>query len=262
MRRVLRLALPFLIFAAIPPAVAASQAEVEGAQIALHAMMVDGTLRAALEIVLEPGWKTYWIAPGAAGLAPRIDLSASTGVRATNLSFPVPARFLEGDLESIGYVDPVSIAIAAETVAGEQPVLRADLLLGLCRELCLPVRLQLEAEPASSLGARAAVRRAFDALPIPAASAENWRAALAGGASRLTIQGPPEALDRAKDLFVSASDGWAFGKPALTRLGPDLQAEIPILSRPGAGAMLQRIDLVLTDGEKGELIRALPVERR
>ena len=40
----------------------------------------DGIVRGALEIALEPGWKTYWREPGSSGVPPQIDVSRSLNV--------------------------------------------------------------------------------------------------------------------------------------------------------------------------------------
>ncbi len=64
-----------------------------------------GAVRAALSVELEPGWKTYWIAPGPVGLAPRLDISRTTGLSGVTIDFPAPVRFSEGEAESVGYVE-------------------------------------------------------------------------------------------------------------------------------------------------------------
>ncbi|WP_019997027.1 protein-disulfide reductase DsbD domain-containing protein [Aureimonas ureilytica] len=224
--------------------------------------MANGaTLRGVLEIDLKPGWKTYWVSPGPVGLAPRIDFSASEGIASPQLVYPAPTRFREGEIESLGYTEPVGFAIEASPQAGARPILRASLLIGLCRDICVPVQLQLEAEPDASLGTRAAVRRAFDALPIESESGAGWKADLSSDEKRLVIEGAPAALDRARDLFVAAPESWAFGPPEFDRDGGQAVANVPVLAAPASAPRLDRVDLVLTDGEKSELIRALPVGR-
>jgi DsbC/DsbD-like thiol-disulfide interchange protein len=37
----------------------------------------DGSHMAALHLILAPGWKTYWRAPGDAGIPPMMDLEGS-----------------------------------------------------------------------------------------------------------------------------------------------------------------------------------------
>lgn len=243
------------------PAEAASEAEVDGARVSLHVLADGSTLRGALEIDLKPGWKTYWVSPGPVGLAPRIDFSASEGIASPQLVYPAPTRFREGEIESLGYTEPVDFAIEASPKPGARPLLRADLLIGLCRDICVPVQLQLEAEPDASLGTRSAVRRAFDALPIESESRAGWKAELSSDAKRLVIEGAPEAFAQTRDLFVAAPEGWAFGPLEFERDGGQAVANVPVLAAPAFAPRLDRVDLVLTDGEKSELIRALPVGR-
>ena len=251
------LALLSLLLSALP-AHAASQAEVDGARVTLRVLEDGAKLRGVLDIELRPGWKTYWVSPGPVGLAPQIDLSASEDVSHPHVAYPVPTRFKEGDVESIGYTEPVGFAIEADRAPGTRPVLRAGIVLGLCRELCLPVQLQLEAEPSTSLDTRAAVRRALDALPAGAASADGWKATLSGDARQLTVHAPSQPSERIEDVFVAAPEGWAFGEPSGAQGGV---WTLPVLAAPSSGQVPERVDLVLTDGEKGELIPALPVGR-
>ena len=256
-----RAVLYLTISAFTSPAGAASDAEVDGAHVNLHVLADGPALRGALDIDLKPGWKTYWLSPGPVGLAPRIDFSASEGVASPQLVYPAPTRFREGEIESLGYTEPVSFAIEATLEPDARPVLRASLLIGLCRDICVPVQLQLEAQPDASLGTRAAVRRAFDALPAKSESSAGWKAELSDDAKGLIIEGAPGAFAQLRDLFVAAPEGWAFGPPEIDRDGGQAVARVTVLAAPASGPLLDRVDLVLTDGEKSELIRALPVGR-
>ena len=82
---------------------------------------------------------------------------------------------------------------------------------------------------------------------------------ITSGTATLTLDAPSDALGKVRDLFVAAPEGWAFGKPAISIASDRARAKLPVLSRPSGAAMLRRVNLVLTDGEKGELIRAVPV---
>ena len=53
----------------------------------------DGRLRGALEIRLKPGWKTYWLDPGDAGVPPTLTLADG---RPVDAAFPAPKRFDDG----------------------------------------------------------------------------------------------------------------------------------------------------------------------
>ena len=50
----------------------------------------NGTHYAALEIMLAPGWKTYWRTPGDAGIPPQFNWSGSENLSAVGVSYPVP----------------------------------------------------------------------------------------------------------------------------------------------------------------------------
>src|SRR5215218_6741686 len=61
------------------------------------------TLRAGIEIRLDPGWKTYWRYPGDSGVPPVFDFSGSENVKNVAVLWPAPHRFSDGSGNSIGY---------------------------------------------------------------------------------------------------------------------------------------------------------------
>ncbi len=94
---------PALAVLALHPAAAAqpgfgSWTGDEQAQVRLIAAGIgaDGRLAAGIEIMLEPGWRTYWRTPGAAGIPPAIDFSGSANLGAVEVSFPLPERHDDG----------------------------------------------------------------------------------------------------------------------------------------------------------------------
>ena len=74
----------------------------------------DGRLAAGIEIMLEPGWRTYWRTPGAAGIPPAIDFSASANLGAVEVSFPLPERHDDGYGVSNVYEDGVLLPFTAD----------------------------------------------------------------------------------------------------------------------------------------------------
>ncbi|WP_294646423.1 protein-disulfide reductase DsbD domain-containing protein [uncultured Aureimonas sp.] len=235
----------------------------EGVTLRLVALPpeADGTIRGALSIELEPGWKTYWIAPGPVGLAPQLDTSGSTDVRKVRFAYPVPSRFREGEAESIGYLQTVELPITAEA-SGPRPLLRLRAFLGVCRELCVPVQAELMADPNPGLSDRAMVMRAGAVVPDEAgplrASGARWNA---DGSALLVdlaspIEGPPP------EGFVSAGDGWSFGAPSPAEGGPAETLVFPALSRPTGGAHPVSADILLTQNERAQLSRAVPIAPR
>lgn len=221
----------------------------------------DGTIRGALSIELEPGWKTYWIAPGPVGLAPQFDTSGSTDVRKVRFGYPVPSRFREGEAGSIGYLQTVELPIAARA-SGPRPLLRLRAFLGVCRELCVPLQAELTADPKPGLSDRAMVARAGAAVPDEAgplrASSARWNA---DGSALLVDLASPIA-GQPLEGFVSAGDGWSFGAPSPAEGGSAEALVFPVLSRPAGGAHPVSADILLTQNERAQLSRAVPIAPR
>ncbi len=112
----------------------------------------DGSLRAGIEIRLEPGWKTYWTNPGASGMAPRFDWSGSENLADARVLWPAPKSFMDGKSESAGYSGTVVLPVVVRPrEAGKQVDLKLTLDIGLCKELCVPARAEL-ALPVSGSG--------------------------------------------------------------------------------------------------------------
>lgn len=246
------------------PAIAASDTyRQEGVTLRLVALSPDaeGRVQAALAVDLDPGWKTYWIAPGPVGLAPALNFSASVGLDDPAVSLPVPIRFAEGDAQSVGYDEPVAFAIEAHATS-PSPVLRLSALLGVCRELCVPVQASLEAAPSKSLSDRALVARAQSSAPPVAGSLAVASARWNAKGDALLIDAPSVREETSLEAFVSAGDGWSFGPPLLDEKGSKPVLSLPVLSRPSTVAELRSIDILLTIGESAQLSRAVPVASR
>lgn len=104
----------------------------------------DGSLRAGIEIRLEPDWKTYWTNPGASGMAPRFDWSGSQNLAEARVLWPAPKSFMDGKSESAGYSGTVVLPVVVTPSEAGKPVdLKLTLDFGLCKELCVPARAEL-----------------------------------------------------------------------------------------------------------------------
>ncbi len=189
----------------------------------------NGRLTGALEIVLQPGWKTYWLDPGDAGVPPQIDVSSSRNVTGASFKFPAPTRFDDGYAVWAGYKDQVSLAV--EFNVGANPHIDAEIFLGLCEKICVPVQLQLSLDPARDSDADiAAVKAAFAGLPKkPKVDFRLDRLEIVGTEmieAKLTLPAPGGR----SELFLASQDGWYFGTPV--RSADGIAFEVPLLGRP------------------------------
>jgi len=99
----------------------------------------DTSLRAGIEIKLQPGWKTYWRYPGDSGVPPQFDFSGSENLKAAKVLYPAPHRFTDETGQSLGYKDKVIFPLAISPQQPGKPVrlrLKAD--YAVCEKLCVP----------------------------------------------------------------------------------------------------------------------------
>lgn len=179
----------------------------------------DGKLHGGIEIMLEPGWWTYWRTPGAAGLPPVIDFSGSGNLGAVTVSYPLPERHDDGYGATNIYPDGVLLPFTAEVPDAGAPVdLRLSLDIGVCQEVCIPEHVDATLDVPAGLaspvagatlaGARARVPG--EALP-GLLSVESARRT--GGDDRhpvfeITVTAPDDA-----ELFVEGPPDWFAGVP-------------------------------------------------
>ena len=65
--------------------------------------MADGSHVAALKFVLADGWKTYWRAPGEAGIPPQFDWRGSRNLARAEIEWPTPKQTMTNGMRTIGY---------------------------------------------------------------------------------------------------------------------------------------------------------------
>lgn len=108
--------------------------------------MADGTHMAALHIVLEPGWKTYWRAPGDVGIPPQFSWDGSENIHAVSTNWPTPVVFFEQGMRSVGYKSEVVIPLHMTAQSGGATMhLQGALQIGLCKDICIPANLSFNA---------------------------------------------------------------------------------------------------------------------
>lgn len=156
-----------------PPASSAGMADdVARAEVLSGWRTDDGSHMAAIRITLAPGWKTYWRAPGDAGIPPLFDWSGSENIAGLTIHWPLPEVFKQNGMRSVGYSDVVVIPIEfAPVTQGQDMRIAGRLDIGVCLDVCVPVSLPLAGLLASPGAADPAISVALDSLPVSAAAA-------------------------------------------------------------------------------------------
>ncbi|WP_027142369.1 protein-disulfide reductase DsbD domain-containing protein [Mesorhizobium sp. WSM3626] len=194
-----------------------------------------GRIQGVLDIALKPGWKTYWRDPGDAGVPPQLDISASTNIADATLSFPAPQRHDDGYGKWAGYNYPVSLPVTFTLATPGQPaVIDADIFLGICETICIPVQTRLSVDPASdpdNADDAALVKASFTALPSPAKPDFGVKV-LPGDHETLVVEASFPGDPQAADFFVAGERDYMFGTSSRAEKDGKLIFTVPILDRP------------------------------
>ncbi|RCW79291.1 DsbC/DsbD-like thiol-disulfide interchange protein [Phyllobacterium bourgognense] len=187
-------------------------------------------IRGAIEINLDPGWKTYWREPGDAGVPPELDLTESTNIKSYALSFPTPHRFDDGNTHWAGYKKPVSLPLTLTLTDPAKPAhLKGHAFLGICETICIPVKAEFDFSVDSTKRTDALTKTlvdaAFEQLPGEASATFGARSAIRKDDHvRVTVDLPAD--DANTDIFVAGDGAVTFGMSKLK----DRQANSAVFS--------------------------------
>ncbi len=203
----------------------------------------DGTRIAAIKLTLAPGWKTYWRAPGDAGIPPAFDWSGSDNLRGVGITWPTPEVFQTAGMRTIGYSGEVVLPLAlSPRKAGAPIALTVDLEMGVCSDICVPHRMQMSADlSGSNSKPTPAIAAALAAQPLSEAEAGVRHASC-------TLRPTADGMEISARLDMASAGGAEVviiepGQPGMwmsettvTRQGDSLTAVGEMI--PGAGSTL------------------------
>ena len=109
----------------------------------VRGIIPGGTFRIGLVMRMDPGWHTYWMNPGDAGLATQISWELPDGFVPGPIRWPLPHKTLDsGDVLSYAYGGEnmlvIPVTAPASLKAGERVTLRAKVSWLECRNICVP----------------------------------------------------------------------------------------------------------------------------
>ncbi len=127
----------------------------------------SGTQMTALDLQLQPGWKTYWRAPGDAGMPPQFDWTASENLQSVRLHWPTPAVFDLNGLRSIGYHDALILPMELTAVDPSLPIqVRLSVQMGVCKDICMPATIRVTGEVSGAGASDLQITGALAARPM------------------------------------------------------------------------------------------------
>lgn len=136
----------FVLASSLPAAALAGPGTGAAIEILPGWRQADGAHMAALRITLDDGWKTYWRAPGEAGLPPSFDWSGSENLAAVGYHWPVPEIIVSDGVTTLGYKHELVLPIEVTAVdPAADIVIAGTLAFGICEEVCMPLQAQVSA---------------------------------------------------------------------------------------------------------------------
>lgn len=210
-----------VLIAAMPATADAASTDwttVEGGRVRLvtdASPRPDGTMRAALDIRLDPGWKTYWLDPGSAGVPPTFTIETGEGPLDVSIGFPPPKRFSDGGGDWAGYNRSVALPITVHLPATARQEAEAQAFIGICETICIPVQahwtVALDGAPASETEL-AVIDDAFAQSPAKAETGFMVTVSqVSADALVLEAEVPPQAA--IVDLFVAGTESLSLAAP-------------------------------------------------
>ncbi len=200
----------------------------------------SGKLVGGLEMLIDPGWYTYWRDPGEAGIPPVFDFSASTNVASVEVLYPAPERHDDGASVSLVYRNEVvfPLVILPERM-GEPVVLRVAARFGVCSDICVPTQAESEVAASTESDPLADARLAQFLPRVPVAPRAGHFAIESvsmeeGDALLIDVRTPESSY---LDLFADAPEGWHIGQPEFLSRGENVSRyRLPLAGGPDAAA--------------------------
>jgi DsbC/DsbD-like thiol-disulfide interchange protein len=218
--------------------------------------MADASfLRAAVEIKLDPGWKTYWRQPGDSGVPPTFDFSSSQNVNSVKVLWPAPERFPDGaGGNSIGYVGRIVLPLRISPQDAAKPsTVRLKLDYAICGNLCVPAEATLELALNGDGAEETTIEKADLRVPRPAAlgagqdlSIRSVHRQPGGEHDRVVVEvAAPKAAE--VGLFVEGpTPDWSLPLPEQSGVDGDLHRFTFDLDGMPTGAQAQGATLIFT----------------
>ncbi|MBQ1203724.1 MAG: hypothetical protein IIX61_08005 [Loktanella sp.] len=211
----------------------------------------DGTHVTALRIDLAEGWRTYWRAPGDAGIPPSFAFSDS-GITAVHPHFPVPEVYETFGMRSIGYEDSVTFPLRLSVPDhGEAININGQVQIGVCDDVCIPVTLDFSALLPPAGAADPAILAALQDRPMTRTEAQVGTvtcriAPISDGLQVVTtITMAPAGAEEVVVIEASDPQIWV-SEPQVSRQGGSLTAVVDMVHLSGAPFALDRSGLRFT----------------
>ncbi|MFN3207845.1 MAG: protein-disulfide reductase DsbD domain-containing protein [Roseovarius sp.] len=153
MKRIVTFLKAALLALCAAPAWAQNTADMVRVEVLPGWRAADGSHYAALRLDLAPGWKTYWRSPGEAGVPPQFSWRGSQNLRGVQVIWPSPKPVPQFGYMTIGYDRDVVVPLKVRTRTSGDVELQGQLEIGVCKDICVPVSVDVAQRLASGVTA-------------------------------------------------------------------------------------------------------------
>ncbi len=249
MMRLMKPAINAVIFclAAAVPAHAEDTDGIVSLDILDGGLTRDGTYIGAIRLSLADGWKTYWRAPGDAGIPPQFDWNGSGNIADISITWPAPHVFDQNGVRSIGYQDQLVLPVEITPKNPAKSVrLQGTMDLGVCKDVCIPRALDFD----HTLDPDAARNPA-----IAAALAQRPYSADEAGVAKASCELRPTADGMQIEARITMPSAGGQEHAVIEAGNPEIWASQPETVRQG-NSLIARSELVSNSGQPFALDRS------
>lgn len=217
--------------------------------------MQNGHYMAAIDLRLAPEWKTYWRAPGQAGIPPVFDWAGSDNLKSVAFHWPSPQVITLNGVMSIGYLNELVLPVEVVAVDPAKPVtLALKMDLGVCHDICMPAQLTFAAALQGAGGPDDRISTALAARPKQTGEARCEVTPIADGL-RLTANIDLPAQGSAETVVFETADPQVWVAEAQTsRQGAVLTSVTDLVPPSGVPFTLDRSGVTLTVLAEGRAV--------
>ncbi|MFQ1699439.1 protein-disulfide reductase DsbD domain-containing protein [Loktanella agnita] len=212
----------------------------------------NGDHIAGLRITLQPGWKTYWRAPGDTGIPPQFSFDGSHNITAVAPHFPIPDVFHLNGMRAIGYADSIVFPLTVFSNDPDAPMqISGQINMGVCEEICMPVTLDFDALLPAGGARDPAITAALINRPLSRDEAHINEVVCTvtpiSDGLRLTASLDVPPIGPSEVVVIEAGDPHVWVSEAdVTRIGPALSATVDMVHSSGQAFALDRSAVRIT----------------
>jgi hypothetical protein len=169
----------------------------------------SGSQMFALRVRLEDGWKTYWRSPGDVGVPPQFDWSGTRNAESITVHWPTPTVFESYGLRTVGYAGEMVLPVEITPQApGAAVTVTGAVSIGICREICVPVFVDIDTVIEGPGAASQTIAAALAARPelLPGGARCRFEPVLDGARVTAEMRVPP--LGGKEIALIEMENAW------------------------------------------------------